>query len=218
LQQRPTKWIRNHRTHHRYTDTNADPHNAKRGFFFSHIGWVMMKHHPAVKEYGKYVDVSDLAKDPVIRFADKHFALLMITLTFIFPFLLPIYGWNESWTVALTAVFFRYLWVLHATCSVNSFAHIWGYRPYDRAIEPKENLMVSMFAFGEGWHNYHHCFPWDYKASEYGLFNPATTFINLMAWLGLAYNLKTPSEKIVQKYCVNKGDGTSCPIMTKCQS
>nr|XP_012225499.1 PREDICTED: acyl-CoA desaturase-like [Linepithema humile] len=66
-----TKWVRVHRIHHRYTDTSADPHNSNRGFFFSHVGWLMMKHHPAVKEYGKNVDVSDLAADPVIRFFDK---------------------------------------------------------------------------------------------------------------------------------------------------
>jgi len=70
-QTHPSKWIRVHRTHHRFTDTCADPHNANRGFFFSHVGWLMMKHHPAVKEYGKQVDMSDIAADPVIRFVDK---------------------------------------------------------------------------------------------------------------------------------------------------
>jgi stearoyl-CoA desaturase (delta-9 desaturase) len=70
-QTHPSKWIRVHRTHHRFTDTCADPHNANRGFFFSHIGWLMMKHHPAVKEYGKQVNMSDIAADPVIRFVDK---------------------------------------------------------------------------------------------------------------------------------------------------
>lgn len=70
-QTHPSKWIRVHRTHHRYTDTCADPHNVHRGFFFSHIGWLMMKHHPAVKKYGKNVDMSDIAADPVIRFVDK---------------------------------------------------------------------------------------------------------------------------------------------------
>lgn len=67
----PSKWLRVHRTHHRYTDTCADPHNSHRGFFFSHVGWLMMKHHPAVKKYGKNVDMSDITADPVIRFVDK---------------------------------------------------------------------------------------------------------------------------------------------------
>jgi len=71
LQTHLTKWVRVHRTHHRYTETSADPHNSNRGFFFSHVGWLMMKHHPAVKHYGKNVDVSDLAADPVISFFDK---------------------------------------------------------------------------------------------------------------------------------------------------
>ena len=65
------KWIRDHRTHHRYTETCADPHDATRGFFFSHIGWLMVKRDPAVKEYGSKIDMSDIAADPVIKFFDK---------------------------------------------------------------------------------------------------------------------------------------------------
>lgn len=65
------KWIRDHRTHHRYTETRADPHDATRGFFFSHIGWLMVKRDPAVKEYGSKIDMSDIAADPVIKFFDK---------------------------------------------------------------------------------------------------------------------------------------------------
>lgn len=65
------KWIRDHRTHHRFTETAADPHDANRGFFFSHVGWLMMRRHPAVKKYGQKVDMSDIEADPVVRFADK---------------------------------------------------------------------------------------------------------------------------------------------------
>lgn len=70
--------------------------------------------------------------------------------------------------------------------------------------------MVSFFALGEGWHNYHHCFPWDYKAAELGFYrlNLTTAFIDFMAWLGWAYDLKTPNAKLVDRLCTNKGDGT----------
>ncbi|XP_014486343.1 PREDICTED: acyl-CoA Delta(11) desaturase-like [Dinoponera quadriceps] len=205
------KWIRVHRTHHRYTDTSADPHNAKRGFFFSHVGWLMMKHHPAVKEYGKHVDMSDILADPVIRFVDKYYEAIMLPLCFILPPMIPVYAWNETWTISIGGMFIRYIWLLNATFSVNSVAHIFGNRPYNRSIEATENYAVSVFSIGEGWHNYHHCFPWDYRASEYGRLNLTTHFINLMAWLGWAYDLKTPNDEIVNRFCTDKGDGTPCP-------
>ncbi|XP_034186891.2 acyl-CoA Delta-9 desaturase isoform X2 [Osmia lignaria lignaria] len=143
------KWIRDHRTHHRYTETTADPHDARRGFFFSHIGWLMVKRHPSVKKYGSKIDMTDVASDSVIKF-------------------------------------------------------------YDKRVKPTENAAVSFFALGEGWHNYHHSFPWDYKAAELGAYslNPTTAFIELMARVGFAYNLKTPSKVLVDRTIMKKGDGT----------
>ncbi|XP_012541280.2 (11Z)-hexadec-11-enoyl-CoA conjugase [Monomorium pharaonis] len=206
----PSKWLRVHRTHHRYTDTCADPHNANRGFFFSHIGWLMMKHHPAVKEYGKNVDMSDIYADPVIRFADKYYSLIMVPLCFVLPAIIPVYVWNETWFLSISSVIVRYVIALNVTFSVNSFAHMWGNKPYNSTVKPTENPTVSFFAMGEGWHNYHHSFPWDYKAAELGLYrlNISTAFIDFMAWLGWAYDLKTSNAKIIDRLCANKGDGT----------
>lgn len=65
------KWARDHRVHHKYTDTNADPYNSRRGFFFSHIGWLMCKKHPEVYKQGKKVDMSDLENDPVLLFQQR---------------------------------------------------------------------------------------------------------------------------------------------------
>ncbi|NWJ07952.1 SCD5 desaturase, partial [Crypturellus undulatus] len=65
------EWSRDHRVHHKYSETDADPHNALRGFFFSHIGWLLVRKHPDVIEKGKKVDVSDLLEDPVVRFQRK---------------------------------------------------------------------------------------------------------------------------------------------------
>lgn len=61
-------WVRDHRQHHKYSDTDADPHNANRGFFFSHVGWLMSRKHPKVLEYGKKIDMSDLEADKYIMF------------------------------------------------------------------------------------------------------------------------------------------------------
>lgn len=64
-------WIRDHRQHHKYSDTNGDPHNATRGFFFSHIGWLMVRKHPDVFEKGKTIDMSDIEMDPYAMFQKK---------------------------------------------------------------------------------------------------------------------------------------------------
>nr|XP_033335355.1 (11Z)-hexadec-11-enoyl-CoA conjugase-like [Megalopta genalis] len=204
------KWLRDHRTHHKFSETPADPHDATRGFFFSHMGWLMMKRHPAVKEYGSKIDMSDIAADPVIKFFDRHFEIIMLWMTFVFPTLVPVLFWDETWYIASHAVLIRYVWSLHATFSVNSFAHMWGNRPYNRRVKPTENAAVSFFALGEGWHNYHHSFPWDYKASELGSYglNTTTAFIELLAYLGLAYDLKTCKDDLVDRTRLRKGDGT----------
>ncbi|KAL4240636.1 suppressor of clathrin deficiency [Mactra antiquata] len=65
------EWARDHRVHHKFSETDADPHNAKRGFFFSHVGWLLVKKHPDVKQKGGQLDVSDLLADPVCRFQRK---------------------------------------------------------------------------------------------------------------------------------------------------
>lgn len=65
------EWSRDHRAHHKYSETDADPHNAKRGFFFSHVGWLLVQKHKDVIEKGKQLDLSDLLADPVVVFQRK---------------------------------------------------------------------------------------------------------------------------------------------------
>jgi stearoyl-CoA desaturase (delta-9 desaturase) len=65
------EWSRDHRVHHKFSETDADPHNACRGFFFAHVGWLLCKKHPEVKRRGKTVDVSDLLQDPVVVYQRK---------------------------------------------------------------------------------------------------------------------------------------------------
>ena len=65
LQNDIIEWARDHRVHHKYSETEADPHNAKRGFFFAHVGWLLVRKHPDVKEKGKHIDINDLYCDAV---------------------------------------------------------------------------------------------------------------------------------------------------------
>lgn len=80
---------------------------------------------------------------------------------------------------------------------------------FDRYINPSQNKCVSFFALGEGWHNYHHVFPWDYKTSEFGYrINFTTMFIDFFARIGWAYDLKTVSEDVIRKRVDKTGDGS----------
>lgn len=204
-------WARDHRLHHKFSETNADPHNAKRGFFFAHVGWLLCRKHPDIKEKGKGLDLSDLKKNPILAFQKKYYKFLMPVFCFVLPTAVPVVCWNETWSNAyFIPTILRYVFTLNATWLVNSAAHLFGNKPYDRFINPAENRGVALTAFGEGWHNYHHVFPWDYKTAELGDygFNLTTAFIDFFAKIGLAYDLKIVPRDIVQKRVARTGDGS----------
>lgn len=204
-------WARDHRVHHKFSETDADPHNATRGFFFSHVGWLLCKKHPEVISKGKGVDLSDLREDKVLMFQKKYYMLLMPIACFIIPTAVPMYYWGESFLNSwFVATMFRYAFILNVTWLVNSAAHKFGGKPYDRFISPSENHSVAILAFGEGWHNYHHVFPWDYKTAELGNYrlNLTTAFIDFFAKIGWAYDLKSVSPSIIEKRVKRTGDGS----------
>ena len=106
-------WCRDHRVHHKFSETNADPHNSKRGFFFAHVGWLLCKKHPEVIIKGKTVDLKDLWSDPVVRFQRRFYIPLVILCCFLLPAVIPYYLWNENFfTAFLVCSMFRYCFVL----------------------------------------------------------------------------------------------------------
>nr|CAD7609549.1 unnamed protein product [Timema genevievae] len=204
-------WVRDHRVHHKFSETNADPHNSNRGFFFAHVGWLMTRKHPEVIRRGQQLDMSDVVNDPVVAFHHKYFTSLKLLFCFFLPIMIPPFLWGESWSNSIMAIgVVRYVLSLNFTWLVNSAAHLWGNKPYDKRINPAENRMVALVAMGEGWHNYHHVFPWDYKAAELGNYslNVTTFFLDLFAKIGWAYDLKCPSQDLVRRVIERNGDGS----------
>lgn len=187
-------WARDHRVHHRHSETAADPHDATRGFFFAHMGWLLVKKDPKVIEAGKKVDVKDLKADWVVMLQERLNPFCQLFFCFFVPAALCRFGWGESWGLAvLVPGVLRYVVVLHFTWCVNSVAHMWGGHPYDDHSQPAENGLVSLLAQGEGWHNWHHAYPHDYAASELGVsaqFNPTKLFIDACAAVGLVSGRK----------------------------
>eukprot|EP00934_Nitzschia_sp_Nitz4_P008815 Nitzschia sp. Nitz4//scaffold42_size132992//92664//93769//NITZ4_003410-RA/size132992-augustus-gene-0.107-mRNA-1//1//CDS//3329551751//8805//frame0 len=187
-------WSRDHRVHHKFTECEADPHNAKRGFFFAHMGWLLVKKDPAVIKAGRDMDFSDLLEDSTVRLQMALDPWWNLFWCYVMPALVAKYGWGETfWNGFFVAGALRYCYVLHCTWLVNSAAHLYGDHPYDVTSYPAENPIVSFLAVGEGWHNWHHKYPFDYAASEYGVsaqFNPSKLFIDMCACVGLVWGRK----------------------------
>jgi len=204
-------WSRDHRVHHKCSETVGDPHNSKRGFFFAHMGWLLVRKHPAVLKAGATIDMSDLEADPVIMFQHRHYLKCYTLAAFVLPTVVPLL-WGETLTNSYFMAVFRYVAVLHFTWLVNSAAHFFGNKPYDVGIGATQNMLVSVLAMGEGFHNYHHTFPYDYSTSEWGLsVNLTTAFIDLMAKCGLAYNLRKANPATVAA----RAQRTGQPELTK---
>jgi stearoyl-CoA desaturase (delta-9 desaturase) len=84
-------WSRGHRAHHRYTDTDLDPYNAHKGFWYAHIGWMLIKprRKPGV------ADISDLSKNEVVRWQHKYYIYLILLMGFIVPTAVAGFGWGD---------------------------------------------------------------------------------------------------------------------------
>ena len=201
-------WTRDHRLHHKYSETDADPHNAKRGFFFAHVGWLLMLKHPQVLIKGRNIDINDLRHDPVVMFQDRFYLPLTFLFSVLIPSIAPWYFWNEDLLNSFLYLFAsRYVLSLHCTWLVNSAAHLWGDRPYDKGSKTADNVLVCYLAIGEGYHNYHHAFPYDYSTGEWGpKLNMTTCFLDICAALGLIYDRRQVSQEAITNMRKRKGN------------
>jgi hypothetical protein len=107
-------WCGGHRVHHRYTDTRKDPYNAKRGFWWAHVGWMLFN--PVNKAKA---DIRDLQADPIMNFQHTHYAWMGPGMAFIVPALISYFGWNDFWGGLVYAGICRLIFVHHATFCVN---------------------------------------------------------------------------------------------------
>jgi len=197
------QWVARHRRHHQHSDTPADPHSPHRfgrgllarlrGFWHAHVGWALRSHTPDLARY-----VRDLRRSRVLRVASALFPVWMI-LGLALPAALG--GLlTGSWMGVLTGLIWgglvRMFLVHHITWSVNSAGHLWGSRPYRSGDHSRDNLLLGLLALGEGWHNTHHAFP---TSARHGLrwwqIDISYYVIRLMAWMGLAWNVRLPSRE-----------------------
>jgi stearoyl-CoA desaturase (delta-9 desaturase) len=166
-QKGPLWWAGHHRGHHRYADTERDIHSPQRGFWWSHVGWILCDKYKATD----FDAIRDLAKYPELRFLDRYNA--------IGPFSLGALAFVAGGWSGLVVGFFASTVVLwHVTFTINSLSHTLGTRRYATTETSRNNPVLALLTFGEGWHNNHHhyqasarqgFFWWEYDLSWYAL-------------------------------------------------
>lgn len=196
LQNSALHWSSDHRIHHRHVDDNdVDPYSAKRGFWFSHLGWMLREYHP--DRYGDYSNCRDLQKDKIVMWQHKHYLALTLATNFGFPIAFGVIH-GDVWGAILLVGFTRLVLSHHTTFFINSLAHVWGSQPYTEKNTARDNGVLAFMTFGEGYHNFHHIFENDYRNGiRWWQFDPTKWLIKTASWLGLAEKLRvTPEEKI----------------------
>lgn len=198
LQNSILHWSSDHRVHHRHVDENdKDPYSAKKGFWYSHIGWMLREYQ--AHRYTDYSNCRDLQKDKVVMWQHKHYLAIMLTANFGIPILV---GWlnGDILGMLLLAGVFRLVLVHHVTFFINSLAHIWGRQPYTDKNTARDNDILAFFTFGEGYHNFHHIFEYDYRNGiKWWQFDPTKWLIRGLSFVGLTSNLRRCPEERIEK-------------------
>ena len=189
-------WAAHHRDHHRYSDMEGDIHSPKKGFWWSHVLWILCRRYAATDES----KIKDFAKYPELRWLNKYHLVP--------PVLLAVALFLAGGTPALLWGFFVstvLLW--HGTFLVNSLNHVWGTRRYATTDTSRNNAFIALFTMGEGWHNNHHHFMssanqgffwWELDGSYY--------LIKAFEALGLVWDVRTPPARILADTIQSRGE------------
>lgn len=203
----PVFWVALHRQHHQCSDKDGDPHSPLHGFFHAHVlwTWAYQRSEKWAELFKQYAP--DLRRERFMNFLSRTYVWWHGGVLILLVVCGALYGWfarEASWSTAGfyamsfagLGFFTRMALVLNVTWCVNSAAHRWGYRTYETADESRNNWLVGLLAFGEGWHNNHHAKPrlachghrwWEIDASYY--------IIKLMERIGLVRNVQDALSK-----------------------
>lgn len=195
-------WASSHRVHHRWTDSNKDPYDARKGFWFSHFGWMLLVPNP--KNKGR-TDISDLNNDWVVRLQHKYYVWILLFMAIVLPTLVCGLGWGDWKGGFVYAGVMRYTFVQQVTFCVNSLAHWIGEQPFDDRRTPRDHALTALVTFGEGYHNFHHEFPSDYRnALIWYQYDPTKWLIWTLKQVGLAWDLQTFSQNAIEQGLVQQ--------------
>ncbi|KAJ2663836.1 hypothetical protein IWW48_001102 [Coemansia sp. RSA 1200] len=190
-------WVQNHRLHHRYTDTDRDPYNIKRGFWYAHHGWILFRRKE--DELG-YADMTDLHANKVVLWQYRYYFFICTLTSMVIPTVVCGCLWGDWVGGLFWAAITRTVGVQQVTFCVNSIAHTFGTQPYSDEQTPKDNWITGIITLGEGYHNFHHAFPNDYRNGVRWYDIDLTKWVLwAMEQLGLAHSLKRfPRNEIMK--------------------
>ncbi len=210
MQDTPARWVAVHRMHHQHTDEQPDPHSPLVTFLWGHMGWLFVenKELSRMSAFERYA--RDIIRDPFYLRLERNrlwvwINLLQAGLFFACGFALgwalwgrPADGLQFGASLTLWGVIVRTVYAWHATWSVNSVAHLWGYRSYETGENSRNNWLVAVATNGEGWHNNHHA---DQRSARHGhrWWELDVTWLTILALktVGLAREISLPNERLL---------------------
>ena len=194
FEQSALRWACQHRVHHKHVDTEDDPYNIKRGFFYAHMGWLIFWQHPT-----DFTNVKDLQKDKMVMHQHNHYKIWAFSAGIILPILIGA-AVGHFWSALILAVCLRLTFVYHATFLINSACHMFGKATYDIHASAKDHWFIAFLTYGEGYHNFHHRFPSDYRnAVVWYQWDPSKWCIYALSLIGFTSDLKrVPVEAIAR--------------------
>jgi len=188
------KWSHDHRIHHNHVDEELDPYNINRGFFWAHMGWIFFKEEDSQKKYPK-----DLLQDSLVVWQHKYYFPIAIFMGLILPTLIGGLFGSFLGGFALSGLF-RVVFVHHCTFFINSLCHVLGSRPYTDENTARDSFILAFFTYGEGYHNYHHYFPTDYRNGiRWYQYDPTKWLIKFTELTGFAFDLKKYPERVIKE-------------------
>ncbi|MDP9121746.1 MAG: fatty acid desaturase [Acidobacteriota bacterium] len=187
-------WAGDHRVHHSNVDHERDPYNIQKGFWWAHVGWIFYHNEPTPQTV-----VRDLLEDPLVRWQQRWYKELGVAVAFGIPLAVGLATGRVLGCLLIGGVL-RVVISHHGTFFINSLCHMVGRQPYSREHSARDSAVMAVLAFGEGYHNYHHSFPFDYRNGIKGWHvDPAKWVIFGLSRLGLARNLRRASDAAILK-------------------
>ena len=195
LQNSALKWSSDHRDHHRYVDRDWDPYNIRRGGLWAHILWLFYTEPPE----RTYDNVPDLRANRLVRWQFRFHGAIGLIAGLGIPTLIGAF-FGRPLGGLLWGGFLRIALIHHTTFLVNSVAHLYGTRPYTEGNSGRDNALLAFVTNGEGYHNFHHKFPSDFRNGvRWYQWDPTKWLIALLGFLGLARDLVKTPESVIEK-------------------
>ena len=190
LQRGPIWWAGHHRLHHKHSDTEDDPHSpVVRSVWWAHIGWVLSPQSSATG----WDQMKDWKHYPELRLLEKYDVVPGVLLAVACYLIGGLSG--LAWGFLLSTVL-----VYHVTFLVNSACHLFGKRRYATQDDSRNNWLVALLTFGEGWHNNHHHYP---SAARQGFMwwevDVSYSVLKVLSWFGVVWDLREPTPRALAK-------------------